>query len=85
MQYAHMCGFRGWNPQTGIFRAAWRDKITSVICHPRSRVCGGVGVGHAQLPDLALGTGRLGAAEAAASHAILSLFAMQVDQWSPET
>ena len=33
----------------------------------------GVGVGHAHLPCLAQGTGRMGAAKAAAIHAILSL------------
>ena len=46
-------------------------------------VCVGVGVGHAHLPCLAQGSGRMGDAKASALHAILSLFPIWADQWSP--
>ena len=80
MQHAHLRGSCGWVREVFLpdgARKSMRGVTPTCPC-----VCVGVGVGHAHLPCLAQGTGRMGAAKAAALHAILSL-THRADQRSP--
>ena len=71
MQHAHLRGSFGWVREVfclmGRKNQSVRSRLRGRVC-----VCVWVGVGHAHLPspDLARGTGRMGAAKAAAIHAI---------------